>query len=108
HSPDHAIHRDFGTPLRDAGHDFARQHRNLPLLYETSRTVNPACEYVPNWFATSRSSESPSTTAARHPCPADHGIGLSVHVACGLVARVTVERTPTRASTAPSGTDADT
>src|SRR5699024_11460220 len=46
-------------------------------------------------FATIRSSENPSTTAIRHPCPALYGTGPAVHVTCGRVTRVTPPRAPT-------------
>lgn len=51
----------------------------------------------------SRSSVNPSTTAARHPCPRDHGTGCRVHDTCGRVRRDTPARTPTRADTDPAG-----
>src|SRR5699024_6026919 len=74
-----------------------------PSPYATSSTVNPTPETGPPLFTTSKSDDTPSTTADLHPCPALNGTGPGVHVTCGRVARATESRTPTYASAAPAG-----
>src|SRR5699024_11609788 len=66
------------------------------LPYATSSTVNPTPETGPPLFTTSKSDDTPSTTADLHPCPAENGTGPAVHVTCGRVARAKIGRASCR------------
>src|SRR5699024_9245443 len=91
-------------------HQHTRQERRgrrkiTSLHYDTSMIEKLCAVYAPTRASamSNRSSVNPSTTAARHPCPRDHGTACGVHDTCGRARRDTPARTPTRADTALAG-----